>query len=60
VLVFERHDGRRGHEWLQEVGPIRDFYAALGDSLPRELPRQLAVLERRLLGAQRDETETRP
>jgi phosphoenolpyruvate carboxykinase (GTP) len=48
------------HEWLQEVGPIRDFYAALGDSLPPDLTRQLAALERRLLDARRDETETRP
>jgi phosphoenolpyruvate carboxykinase (GTP) len=35
-------------DWLQEIGPIRDFYAALGDSLPVELQSQLAVLERRL------------
>jgi Phosphoenolpyruvate carboxykinase C-terminal P-loop domain len=48
------------HEWLQEIGPIRDFYAALGDSLPPELLRQLDALERRLLDAQRAETEARP
>jgi phosphoenolpyruvate carboxykinase (GTP) len=35
-------------EWLREIGPIRDFYAALGDSLPAELERQLDALERRL------------
>jgi phosphoenolpyruvate carboxykinase (GTP) len=35
-------------EWLQEIGPIRDFYAALGDSLPVELQSQLTMLERRL------------
>jgi phosphoenolpyruvate carboxykinase (GTP) len=36
-------------EWLQEIGPIREFYAALGDSLPPELERRLDALERRLL-----------
>jgi phosphoenolpyruvate carboxykinase (GTP) len=40
-------------EWLQEIGPIRDFYADLGDSLPTELQRQLDALERRLLDARR-------
>jgi GTP-dependent phosphoenolpyruvate carboxykinase len=30
------------------VGPIRDFYAGLGDSRPTELQRQLEALERRL------------
>jgi phosphoenolpyruvate carboxykinase (GTP) len=38
-------------EWLEEIGPIRDFYAALGDSLPTELERQLDALEHRLLDA---------
>jgi phosphoenolpyruvate carboxykinase (GTP) len=40
-------------EWMREIGPIRDFYAALGDSLPAELRRQLDALERRLLAARR-------
>jgi phosphoenolpyruvate carboxykinase (GTP) len=35
-------------QWVQEIGPIRDFYADLGDSLPAELERQLDALERRL------------
>jgi phosphoenolpyruvate carboxykinase (GTP) len=35
-------------QWLREIGPIRDFYAALGDSLPAELQDQLTMLERRL------------
>ena len=39
--------------WLQEIGPIRDFYASLGDSLPRELQRQLDGLERRLQEVQK-------
>jgi phosphoenolpyruvate carboxykinase (GTP) len=38
-------------EWLQEVGPIREFYATFGTSVPTELHRQLDVLERRLRGA---------
>jgi phosphoenolpyruvate carboxykinase (GTP) len=38
-------------EWLEEIGPIRDFYAALGDTLPAELERQLDALEHRLLDA---------
>jgi phosphoenolpyruvate carboxykinase (GTP) len=38
--------------WLEEIGPIRDFYATLGESLPAELGRQLDALERRLLDAQ--------
>ena len=38
-------------EWLQEIGPIRDFYSSLGDSLPTELQAQLTMLERRLRAA---------
>jgi len=34
--------------WLEEIGPIRDFYATLGDLLQAELQRQLDGLERRL------------
>lgn len=40
-------------EWLQEIEPIRDFYAALADTLPAALQRQLDALERRLLDAPR-------
>jgi phosphoenolpyruvate carboxykinase (GTP) len=35
-------------EWLAEIGPIREFYASLGDTLPPELHGQLAALEQRL------------
>ncbi len=35
-------------EWLEEIAPIRDFYASLGDSLPAELWRQLDALQRQL------------
>jgi phosphoenolpyruvate carboxykinase (GTP) len=34
--------------WLDEIEPIRAFYATLGDSLPAELQSQLDALERRL------------
>ena len=39
--------------WLGEIGPLRDFYASLGESLPAELRGQLDALELRLLGAWR-------
>jgi phosphoenolpyruvate carboxykinase (GTP) len=35
-------------EWLGEIGPIRAFYDAVGDTLPAELEHQLTTLERRL------------
>jgi phosphoenolpyruvate carboxykinase (GTP) len=35
-------------EWLREIEPIREFYDALGDTLPAELGHQLATLERQL------------
>jgi len=38
-------------EWLPEVEPIREFYAQLGEKLPRELHAQLDALERRLKAA---------
>jgi phosphoenolpyruvate carboxykinase (GTP) len=38
-------------EWLREIRPIADFYAALGDSLPAALPAQLDMLQRRLRAA---------
>jgi phosphoenolpyruvate carboxykinase (GTP) len=39
--------------WLSEITPIREFYAALGHSLPVELQAQLDALEQRLLRARR-------
>ena len=38
-------------KWLQEIGAIADFYAALGDSLQAELQTRLTMLERRLRAA---------
>ena len=38
-------------EWLEEVGPIREFYADFGAKLPRELSEQLDALEARLRDA---------
>jgi phosphoenolpyruvate carboxykinase (GTP) len=35
-------------EWLREIEPIREFYDALGDTLPAELEHQLTTLERQL------------
>ena len=35
-------------EWLDEIGPVRDFYARFGEKLPPELAGQLEALERRL------------
>ena len=35
-------------EWKPEVEPIREFYAEFGDRLPRQLTRQLDLLEERL------------
>ncbi len=35
-------------EWLEEIGPIREFYAEFGAKLPRELEAQLDALEQRL------------
>jgi phosphoenolpyruvate carboxykinase (GTP) len=35
-------------EWLAEIEPIREFYAKLGDRVPRELHAQLDALEERL------------
>jgi phosphoenolpyruvate carboxykinase (GTP) len=35
-------------KWLAEIGPIRAFYDAIGDTLPAELEQQLTTLERRL------------
>jgi phosphoenolpyruvate carboxykinase (GTP) len=39
-------------EWLREIGPIREFYASLGEKLPGELAAQLDALEERLNRAQ--------
>ena len=39
-------------EWLREIGPIREFYASLGEKLPGELMAQLDALEERLNRAQ--------
>jgi phosphoenolpyruvate carboxykinase (GTP) len=38
-------------EWLEEIGPIREFYAEFGAKLPRELEAQLDALEQRLRDA---------
>jgi phosphoenolpyruvate carboxykinase (GTP) len=38
-------------EWLEEIGPIREFYAEFGAKLPRELEAQLDALEARLRDA---------
>jgi phosphoenolpyruvate carboxykinase (GTP) len=38
-------------EWLEEIGPIREFYAEFGTHLPRELEAQLDALEQRLRDA---------
>jgi phosphoenolpyruvate carboxykinase (GTP) len=38
-------------EWLEEIGPIREFYAEFGDRLPDELHAQLDALEERLHSA---------
>jgi phosphoenolpyruvate carboxykinase (GTP) len=40
-------------EWLEEIGPIREFYAEFGAKLPRELEAQLDALEERLRDAAR-------
>jgi len=38
-------------EWLQEIDPIREFFAKFGERLPRELQAQLDALEQRLVSA---------
>ena len=40
--------GVRPQEWLEEIEPIREFYARFGDRLPPELTAQLDALEQRL------------
>jgi phosphoenolpyruvate carboxykinase (GTP) len=35
-------------EWLEEIGPIREFYEQFGEKLPDELRAQLDALEERL------------
>jgi len=38
-------------EWLEEIEPIREFYAGFGDKLPPELTAQLDALQDRLRAA---------